>query len=300
MQDDLAPLRQEVGHQRRQADAEVDVGALGDVARHARRHLLAVEFFHQAAFLSVAATFTTRLTKIPGVTTTSGSMLAQLDGLAHLHHGALRRRRHDRREVARAHAVGEVAPAVGAVGLDQRVVGVDRILEHVVAIADAPRLLALGELGAVGGRREERADAGARGADALGERALRHQLELELARAVRLVEVPRVGLARKRAQDLAHALRADQRGEAGVGVAGVVVDDGEVARALRDQRVDQRRRHAGVAEAVNHDGGAVGDVGEGGFGAGDEFVDHRGGNYGIAAIVPKVFRTHFQYENVTH
>ena len=34
------------------------------------------------------------------------------------------------------------------------------------------------------------ADAGARGADALGERALRHQLELDLARAVGLVEMP--------------------------------------------------------------------------------------------------------------
>ena len=36
-----------------------------------------------------------------------------------------------------------------------------------------------------------------RGADALGERALRHELELDLARAVEPVEVPRVGLARE-------------------------------------------------------------------------------------------------------
>src|SRR6185503_9762826 len=117
-------------------------------------------------------------------------------------------------EVARAHAVGEVAPAVGAVRLDQRVVGVDRIFEHVVALANAARLLALRELGAVRGRREERANAGTRGADALGKRALRHQLELDLARAVSLVEVPRVGLARERAQDLARALAGDERGAA--------------------------------------------------------------------------------------
>ena len=59
-------------------------------------------------------------------------------------------------------------------------------------------------------------------------------------------------------------LVCEQRGEAGVAVAGVVVDDGEVARALRDQRVDELGRHAGRAEAADHDGGAVVDVGDGG------------------------------------
>src|SRR5207344_1533302 len=107
-----------------------------------------------------------------------------------------------RPEVARALAVGEVSPAVGAVGLDQRVVGVDRVLEHIVAAADAPRLLALREARAVGRGRVEGADPCAGGPDALGERALRDELELEFARAVLRVEVPRVRLARKGAQDL--------------------------------------------------------------------------------------------------
>src|SRR5512134_526438 len=66
VQDDLAPFGQKVGDQRRQADAEVDVGAFRDVARHARRHLLAVELLHQC--------LTILLTKIPGVTTCSGSI----------------------------------------------------------------------------------------------------------------------------------------------------------------------------------------------------------------------------------
>src|SRR5688500_15559490 len=65
MQDDLAALGQLVGHHRRQTDAEVDVRTFGNVARNTRRHLLAVELFHQC--------FTTRLTKIPGVTMCSGS-----------------------------------------------------------------------------------------------------------------------------------------------------------------------------------------------------------------------------------
>ena len=97
-------------------------------------------------------------------------------------------------------------------------------------------------------------------ADALGEIALRHQFELDVAGAVERVEDLRVGLARKRADDLADAPRLQQRGEAGLAVAGVVVDDRQVARALRDQRVDQLRRHAGRAEAADHHGRAVGHV----------------------------------------
>src|SRR5437762_2387936 len=73
VQDDLAPLRQVIGHQRRQADAEIDVRALGNVARHARGHLIAIELFHQAAFLRDGAILITRCTKMPGVTITSGS-----------------------------------------------------------------------------------------------------------------------------------------------------------------------------------------------------------------------------------
>ncbi len=41
--------------------------------------------------------------------------------------------------------------------------------------------LPFGDDGAVAGRREEAADARAAGADPLGKRALRHQLDLDLA-----------------------------------------------------------------------------------------------------------------------
>ena len=124
---------------------------------------------------------------------------------------------------------------------------------------------------------KKRADAGARGADALGERALRHQLELDLARAIERLSKCHESAWRGNEQRILRTRFAfDQRGEAGVAVAGVVVDDGEVARALRDQRIDQRGRHAGVAEAADHDRGAVGHVGQRRFGAGEEFVDHRG------------------------
>ena len=166
----------------------------------------------------------------------------------------------------------------------------DRIFEDVITIADAPRLLAFGEIGAERGRRVEGADARAGGANALGERALRHELQLELARPIGLVEMPGVSLTRKRTQDLAHLLGGDERGKAAVAISGVVVDDGESARTLRDERVDQRRGHAGVAEAADHDRRAVGDLSECRLGVGEEFVDHAGGHYGIAPFL----RTHLQ------
>src|SRR3546814_708238 len=68
LQEDFLVGRQVVGDAGRQADAEVHVGAFGDVARHALRHLLTVQATHG---LPPAAT--TRCTKMPGVTMASGS-----------------------------------------------------------------------------------------------------------------------------------------------------------------------------------------------------------------------------------
>src|SRR5581483_9560252 len=91
VEDDLAVLRQVIRDQRRHADAEVHVGALGDVARDALRHLLAGELrvAHRAVPVmreiprvtppatrsptGVLGTCTRRVTKIPGVTIVSGS-----------------------------------------------------------------------------------------------------------------------------------------------------------------------------------------------------------------------------------
>src|SRR5262249_8444626 len=87
----FAVLRQVVADERRHADAEVDVRALGNVLRDALRDLLAGEFgvAHAAVRPDIPrvtlppaggryapvlrGTFTTRVTKMPGVTITSGS-----------------------------------------------------------------------------------------------------------------------------------------------------------------------------------------------------------------------------------
>src|SRR5690606_25189255 len=68
VEDDLAPRRDEVGDERRQADAEIDVAAVGDVLRGAPCDLAAAERLH-----SGSPTSTTRSTKMPGVTIASGS-----------------------------------------------------------------------------------------------------------------------------------------------------------------------------------------------------------------------------------
>src|SRR5206468_5286161 len=67
-----------------------------------------------------------------------------------------------------------------------------------------------------------------------------------------------------------------QRGEADVAVARVVVDDREIARAFLDQRVDELGRHAGGPEAADHHGRAIVNVGDGGGGGEDDLVDHDG------------------------
>ncbi|MCY1531141.1 hypothetical protein D9M68_663590 [compost metagenome] len=149
-----------------------------------------------------------------------------------------------------------------------------RIFQHVVAAIDLTHFLAVGQRGAVAGGREERADAGAGGADTLGQVALGHQFQLDLAAAVQAVEDLRVHLARERADDFAHAVGAQQGGQAGGAIACVVVDDDQVLRALLQQGVDQFHGLAGRAEAADHDGGAVGYVREGGRRACNKLRNH--------------------------
>src|SRR2546426_3793265 len=79
VQENLAVLRQVVPDQRRHADTEIHVGTLGNIPGDALRDLLACEFrvahaaFSASSRRGLRGTFTTRVTKIPGVTMHSGS-----------------------------------------------------------------------------------------------------------------------------------------------------------------------------------------------------------------------------------
>jgi hypothetical protein len=87
--------------------------------------------------------------------------------------------------------------------------------------------------------------------------ALRHQFEFKLPAAVQPSNTWLSAWRGKLQMTLAHAPGLEQRGQAGVAVARVVVDHGELARALFDQAVDQLTRDAGGAEAADQDGSAI-------------------------------------------
>src|SRR4051812_41893844 len=98
-----------------------------------------------------------------------------------LGHRDLAGARHHRVEIARRLSVDEIALAVALPGVDEAYVGDEAPLHDVGLAVKLPRLFALGDNGADASLGEEGGDAGAAGADALGERALRREFELELA-----------------------------------------------------------------------------------------------------------------------
>src|SRR6266851_1626439 len=202
-----------------------------------------------------------------------GREIAQRHAMLRLRDRHPRGHRHDGIEVPPAAAIGEVAPTIRPPGLDQRYVGMQGPLQKIGAAIELADLLALRERRADGGGREEAGNAGTGGADTLGERALRHQLELDPAGAEQLLEDDRA--ARETADELADAPAIHQPRQPGLATpAGVVRHDREVARALLDQSLDQSQRMADRAEAADQDGRAVLDIGERLRDAGDELVDH--------------------------
>ena len=124
------------------------------------------------------------------------------------------------------------------------------------------RFLALGDDRAVAGAGEERRDAGAAGAQALGQRALRVELELQFAGQVLALEF--LVLADVGRNHLADLPRRQQQAEAEAVDAGVVGDHGQALDAAVAQRGDQRLGDAAQAEAADREGLAVVDeVGQG-------------------------------------
>ena len=97
----------------------------------------------------------------------------------------------------------------------------------------------------------------AAGADALDQRALRNQIDLDLAG-------DHFGLgfgieADVRGDELGDRASADQLADPSPGPGGVVGDDREVLRAATHEGVDEAMRRAGAHEAADQEGRAVGD-----------------------------------------
>ena len=117
-------------------------------------------------------------------------------------------------------------------------------------------LLALGDHGADAGRGVEAGDAGAAGADALGQRALRVELELELAGEVLPLE--RSCSRRRRSEIIFLICRvSQQQAEAEVVDAAVVRDDVRSLTPAVAHGADQLLGNAAQAEAAGHQHHAV-------------------------------------------
>ena len=124
--------------------------------------------------------------------------------------------------------------------------------EHVsCAAVELARFLALGDDRAEAGAGEERRDAGAAGAQALGERALRVELEFEFAGEVLAFEF--LVLADVGRNHLADLARAPAAGRGRSRRRRRCWRRGEALDAGVAQRVDQRFGNAAQAEAADRD-----------------------------------------------
>jgi hypothetical protein len=119
----------------------------------------------------------------------SGSKAAGLDDLFHFHHADLAGHDDGRVEVARRAAEDQVAALVGLPGLAQRHVGHQAALHHVGVAVELAQLLAFGHQRAHAGAGVEGRDAGAAGAQLLGQRALGREFQFELAGQVLALEL---------------------------------------------------------------------------------------------------------------
>src|ERR1051325_3118719 len=189
-----------VRHQRRDADAEIDVEAVAQLLRRAFRHLLTGPghgFLLNGYFLGSrddAFAYGALLDMFYGIGHVNdplheharrddvvGIDLARLNQDFHFGHRRLGRGRHHRVEIARGLSIDEVALGIALPGVHDRQIGDDAALHDVALAVEFALFLALGDVGAGAGAREESGNAGAAGADALGKGALRIEFDFQLA-----------------------------------------------------------------------------------------------------------------------
>ena len=127
----------------------------------------------------------------------------------------------------------------------------DPALHDVGLAVEVAVLLALGDQGADAGLGEEGRDAGAAGADALGQRALRVELDLDLAGEELAREL--LVLADIGADHLPDLAPVEQLAQAPAVDAAIVADDGQALDPALGDGVDQVLRDAAQAEAAGHD-----------------------------------------------
>ncbi len=266
LQNDVDALRDEVGHQGRHADAEVDVGAVGQLLGHPFGHPFALGL--QAGNRAVAGTdgalfdgFFELLPQQHTIDVDAGQVNLVRIELAGLNHffdlgdrdpagfgaGFV--------EIARRLAEDEVARLVRLPGLDDGQIGGERLLQDVFPVAEALHRLAFGQPGAIAGAGEKSRNAGAAGAQFLRQGSLGRQLQFQFAvEKLFFKECVFADIAGNHLFDLA---RLQQQTEAEVVDPGVVADDRQVFHAGITQGGDKILRNAAQTETAGGDGHAV-------------------------------------------
>ncbi len=173
-------------------------------------------------------------------------------------------------EVARSLAIDEIAPAVALPGFDEGEVATQGALEHVLAAIEFASFFGFGDHGAVAGGCVEGGNAGAAGANAFGEGALRIEFYLYFAAQDELLE--KFVFADVGGDHFFDLAILQEQAEAGAVGAGVVAGDGQILGAFAAHGVDQVFGDATEAEAADQDGGAVGESGDGGVSRGYAFI----------------------------
>src|SRR4030088_3457935 len=184
-----------------------------------------------------------------------GIDLAWLDQILDLGNGDLPGRGHHRIEIARGLAINEIALGISLPGMNDRKVGDQAALHHVALAIDLALLLPCGDQGPGAGRGEEGRDAAPASADTLGQRALRIELDLELAGEILLREglvLPNIG--RDHLLDLPGVQQEAQSDAVDPGIVG---DDRQVFHTGLANRLDQALRDAAQPQPPAHNQHAV-------------------------------------------
>ena len=163
--------------------------------------------------------------------------------------------RHHRVKIARGLAVDEVAGGIALPGVHDGEIGEQAALHDVFLAVEFLHFLALGDQRADAGLGVEGGNAGAAGADALGQGSLRIEFEFQFAGEVLLRE--QLVLADIGRDHLLDLPRLQQAAQPDAVDAGIVGDHGQVLDAGIADRVRQGLGDAAQAEAAGHDHHAV-------------------------------------------
>src|SRR5215813_2398542 len=164
-------------------------------------------------------------------------------------------------EVLRRLPIDEVAPLVALPGLDQGEIGLQRVFQHIGSPFELARFLAFGDYRSVAGRSKERMNARATSPNALGKRALRDQLEVDLACYDHLFQ--QLVLTHITSLVRANLPGVEHEAETELVHTDVIADGVEVLHAFVYQSTDKVLGNPAQPEATDHEGRAVLDVGDG-------------------------------------